>query len=154
MSLVLDASAALELVLARPRRASIADVLQESDWVFAPSLFVYEVTNALWKYHRLAGTIKSTELQVALEQAIALANEFIAASALCAEALRLACEVDCPAYDAAYLAAAKSRGAMIVTLDRRLIASAQRAGNTDSEALTQALTAPPARPATRRFSMT
>ena len=126
MSLVLDASAALELVLARPRRASIADVLQESDWVFAPSLFVYEVTSALWKYHRLAGT-RLTVLQVALEQAIALANEFIAAGALCAETLRLACEVDCPAYDAAYLAAAKSRGAMIVTLDRRLIASAELA---------------------------
>lgn len=124
MSLVLDASAAVELVMARPRRSSIADTIRDSDWVFAPSLFAYEVTNALWKYHLIAGT-KLTELQVALEQAIALANEFIEASALCAEALRLACEVDCPAYDAVYLAAAKSRGAMIVSLDRKLIASAK-----------------------------
>ena len=124
MSLVLDASAAVELVLARPRRSSVAEVLRESEWVFAPSLFVYEVTNALWKYHLIAG-IKSTELQLALEQAIALANEFIAASALCAEALRIACKLDCPAYDAAYLAVAKHRGAMIVSLDHRLIASAK-----------------------------
>jgi predicted nucleic acid-binding protein len=61
----------------------------------------------------------------ALEQAIALANEFIEASALGAEVLQIACEVDCPAYDAAYLAAAKQRGAMIVSLDRRLAASAK-----------------------------
>ena len=125
MSLVLDASAAVELVMARPRRSSIGAVIKQSDWVLAPSLFVYEVTNALWKYHRLAG-VELTELQLALEQAIALANELIAADALSAEALRISCEVACPAYDAAYLAAAKARGAVLLTLDLKLIANARR----------------------------
>jgi predicted nucleic acid-binding protein len=97
----------------------------QSDWVFAPSLYVYEVTNALWKYHRLAG-IELTELQLAWEQAIALANELISADALCAEALRISCEVACPAYDAAYLAAARARGAALLTLDLKLTANARR----------------------------
>jgi hypothetical protein len=39
----MDASAALELVIARLERLSIAALLQHFDWVVAPSLFAYEV---------------------------------------------------------------------------------------------------------------
>jgi len=57
VTLVLDASAALELVMARPERLSVAALLQHYDWMIAPSLFVYEVANALWNYRRQATCI-------------------------------------------------------------------------------------------------
>ena len=127
MTLVLDASAALELVMARPERLSIATLLQRHDWVIAPSLFAYEVANALWKYHRLV-KIKQRDLQERLLQAIALVDELVPARDLYQDALRLACEIESPAYDAAYLAAARRRKAAILSMDRRITEAASRLG--------------------------
>ena len=127
MTLVLDASAALELVMARPERLSVAALLQHYDWVIAPSLFVYEVANALWKYRRLL-KIKPRDLQERLSQAVALVDELVPAGDLHLEALRLACEIDSPAYDAAYLTAARRRKAAILSLDRRITEAALRLG--------------------------
>ena len=102
MTLVLDASAAVELVMARPGRSSIAAFLQNNEWVIAPSLYLYEVTNAMWKYHRLR-KLELKYLQEKLRQAIALVDEIIPAGDLCPEALRLSCQIGQTAYDAAYL---------------------------------------------------
>jgi predicted nucleic acid-binding protein len=127
VTLVLDAGAALALVIARPERLSVAAILQHPDWVLAPSLFVYEVANTLSKYHRLLG-IKWKELQDRYRQTIALADELIPAGDLHVEALRLACQLGCPADDAFYLAAAHRRKAAILSLDRRIIHAAARLG--------------------------
>jgi len=127
VTLVLDASAALALVIARPERLSIAAILQHPDWVLAPSLFVYEVANSLSKYRRLLG-VKWKDLQERYRQAIGLADELIPAGDLHLEALRLACQLGCPADDAFYLAAAKRRRAAILSLDRRILAAAERLG--------------------------
>lgn len=127
MTLVLDASAAVELVMARPKRHAIAAVLQENDWVIAPSLYIYEVTNTMWKYHRLL-KLELKDLQEKLQQAIVLIDEIIPAGDLYPETLRLSCQIDHTAYDAAYLAAAQKRKAAIVTLDQRLVSAAQRLG--------------------------
>jgi predicted nucleic acid-binding protein len=125
MTLVLHASAALALVMARPERLSIAAILQHPDWVLAPSLFVYEVASGLWRCQRLLG-IRWKDLQERLNQAVALPDELVPASDLHPDALRLACQCGCPAEDAAYLAAAKWRRAAILSLDRRLVDAALR----------------------------
>jgi len=127
VTLVLDASAAVELVMARPKRQAIAAVLQENDWVIAPSLYIYEVTNTMWKYHRLL-KLELKDLQEKLQQAIVLIDEIIPAGDLYPETLRLSCQIDHTAYAAAYLAAAQKRKAAIVTLDQRLVSAAQRLG--------------------------
>jgi predicted nucleic acid-binding protein len=127
VTLVLDASAAVELVMARPKRHAIAAVLQENDWVIAPSLYIYEVTNTMWKYHRLL-KLELKDLQEKLQQAIVLIDEIIPAGDLYPETLRLSCQIDHTAYAAAYLAAAQKRKAAIVTLDQRLVSAAQRLG--------------------------
>ncbi len=127
MTLVLEASTALALVLARPERLSIAAILQHPDWVLAPSLFVYEVANSLSKYHRLL-RVKWKDLQERYRQAIGLADELIPAGDLHLEALHLACQLGCPADDAFYLAAARRRKAAILTLDRRIVGAAEQLG--------------------------
>jgi predicted nucleic acid-binding protein len=127
MTLVLDASAALALVVGRTERLSIAAILQHPEWVLAPSLFVYEVASILSKYHRLL-RIKWKELQERYRQAISLADELIPASDLHLDALHLACQLGCPADDAFYLAAARRWKAVILSLDRRLLEAASRLG--------------------------
>ncbi|CAK8712925.1 hypothetical protein GMJAKD_02190 [Candidatus Electrothrix aarhusensis] len=45
MIAVLDASAAVEVVLQRPMAGHLNRYLSEADWVVAPTLFISEVTN-------------------------------------------------------------------------------------------------------------
>jgi predicted nucleic acid-binding protein len=48
---VLDASAALEVVLERGRAGDFMRAIQEADMVMAPELLIPEVVNAIWEYH-------------------------------------------------------------------------------------------------------
>ncbi len=127
MTSVLDASAAIELVMARPAQHRVAKIVQESDWILTPSLFIYEVTNTMWKYHRLLKA-PLEELEVRLQQAIEIVDEYLSAEDLFQEALRLSCEIGEPVYDAVYLTAGLKRKALIVSLDRRIISAAERLG--------------------------
>ncbi len=52
MRLILDASAAIEVVLDRSKARRFAHVLEEADEVLAPELLVAEVVNTVWKYHQ------------------------------------------------------------------------------------------------------
>ena len=74
MRLVLDASAALEIVLERSRAGDFVRAIQEADVVMAPELLVPEVVNAIWKYHQFDSLDLSTCNQ-ALELAIGLADD-------------------------------------------------------------------------------
>ncbi len=49
MITVLDASAAVEVVLHRPNADTISSVLRSADLTLAPDLYVSEIANALWK---------------------------------------------------------------------------------------------------------
>jgi predicted nucleic acid-binding protein len=124
---VLDASAAIELVMARPAQHRVAAILQESDWVLAPSLFIYEVANTLWKYHRLL-KVQLKELEARLRQAVDIVDEFLGAEDLLPEALRLSSEIGQPVYDAVYLVASRRRKAFIISMDRRITDAATRLG--------------------------
>jgi len=51
MRITIDVSAAVEVVMGGKRQQEIVNILNDADWVIAPSLFIYEASNALWKYH-------------------------------------------------------------------------------------------------------
>ena len=125
MTLILDASAALELVMGRPRRLAVASALREAEWVVAPSLYLYEAANAMWKYHRSSG-LEARQLADRLAQAVDLVDEYLPADTLFGDALRLSCRLNQPAYDSAYLAAAQRRGGALLSLDQRVLASARK----------------------------
>jgi predicted nucleic acid-binding protein len=127
VTVILDTSAAVELVMARPAQQKVAMIVQKSYWVLAPSLFIYEVANVMWKYHRLL-ELKSKELETRLHQAIEIIDEYLQAEDLCQEAFGLSCKIGQPVYDAVYLAAARRRKAAILSLDRRIIGAAERLG--------------------------
>jgi predicted nucleic acid-binding protein len=123
MIVTLDVSAAVELVMGRPRREPVRAALERAQIVIAPSLFVCELANTMWKYHRLGGVDIDTLLRMA-RRASALVDEFVDPEAVWEEALALVCQIDHPVYDALYLVTSRRRHAQLVTIDSRLAAAA------------------------------
>jgi predicted nucleic acid-binding protein len=76
MIAVVDASAAVEIVFQRTAADKLSNALREADWVLAPHLFVSEVTNTFWKYHRLGG-LSIRDCEKRLEQALSLPDDFV-----------------------------------------------------------------------------
>ncbi len=123
MIAVLDASAAIEIVLQRTLAGKLTKYVTEADWVITPTLFISEVTNTIWKYQKFADlTYHSCEK--ALEQALALPDNFINELDLYREAFRLSCTLNHPVYDMLYLLTARRNNGLLLTLDKQLIKTA------------------------------
>ncbi|MCW8820536.1 MAG: type II toxin-antitoxin system VapC family toxin [Ignavibacteriaceae bacterium] len=127
MIAVLDASAAVEIVLRRTHANRFAGTVKNADMVLSPLLFISEVSNAFWKYHRVAG-YSITEAEKNIEQALALPDNYVNERELYREAFRLGCKYDHPIYDAVYLVLARRNSAQLLTLDKRLEALAKKTG--------------------------
>jgi len=125
--LVLDASAALEVVLERGRVGDFMRAIQEADTVMAPELLIPEVVNAIWKYHQFDRLDLNTCNQ-ALELAIGLADDLVSCKDLWREAFLLARKNGRPAYDMFYIALALREDAAILTMDKTLRNEAERQG--------------------------
>lgn len=127
MNVVLDVSAAIEIVMGRSKQKLIASALRQVDLIMAPSLYIYEAVNTLWKY-RTISDFSVNELVSKSEYLIKLVDRFIDVQDIYKEILSLACEINHPAYDAAYLLLCRKNKAWLLTLDTRLIKAAQKLG--------------------------
>lgn len=125
MKVVVDASAAIEIALDRKQAAQLESVLSAADEVPVPELFIAEVTNTIWKYHRLEG-LELTTCQEALNAAVRLPDTIAGSLELCTEVFHLARSAGKPAYDMFYLVLARREGASLVTLDGALSKEAER----------------------------
>jgi predicted nucleic acid-binding protein len=119
VNIVIDASAAVGLVLAFPGTDIFAPLLEEAALVTAPDLYIAEVGNAIWKY-RKAELLPMERCELLLEQAVSLPDRIESSAALYQEAFALACRHQHPVYDALYLILARRTNATILTMDRRL----------------------------------
>ena len=128
MKVIVDASVALKWVFDEPESAA-AITLRDDD-LLAPSLWLAEAANAVWKRARL-GDITAEEAAVHFCE---LANAPVVSVAIephLARALSLAVEIGHPIYDCIYLALALHHETHVVTADRRFVSAASRAGLTD-----------------------
>ena len=125
MSIVIDASAAVGVVLAIPGAEIFAEPLDRAELVMAPDLFTAEVCNAFWKY-RKAGLLPLTRCEQALEQALGLADHLDSSIALHREAFALAVRHLHPVYDTLYLVLARRNNSTLLTMDRRLAVLARK----------------------------
>ena len=125
MTIVLDASAVIGVVLIMPDSIRHAKILEEADLVVAPDLFVAEVCNTMWKYRR-ANLLSSRECESALEHALGLADRLESSQDLYREAFALAERHDHPVYDTLYLVLARRNNALLLTRDRRLAELARK----------------------------
>ena len=92
---VLDASAAVRLILGDPAAAGLAQQIGEAALVIAPELMLSEVANTLWKLRR-ADQLNNLDPQLLLAEARDLVDRVESDSHLQAEALALACHLNHP----------------------------------------------------------
>jgi predicted nucleic acid-binding protein len=52
MTIVLDVSAAIQIVLKKEKREQFEEIYRKASWVIAPALYISEITNVFWKYYR------------------------------------------------------------------------------------------------------
>jgi predicted nucleic acid-binding protein len=127
LRLVLDTSAAIEIVLLRGKATEFARLVEDADQVLAPDLIVPEVVNTVWKYHQFEGLSLSTCDRV-LELALGLIDVLVSCQDLYREAFLLARTSRRSAYDMFYLALARREDAALLTSDLSLKKEAERQG--------------------------
>lgn len=125
MNVVLDASAAVGIVLAMPGAELFSPSLEQAAVVTVPDLFVAEVCNAFWKY-RKAELLPMARCEQALEHALNLPDRLESSHPLYLEAISLSCRHLHPVYDSLYLVLARRNNARLLTMDRRLAALAEK----------------------------
>ena len=127
MIVILDTSAAVEIVLHRDSAKRLAEVVREADWVVAPTLFIAEVSNVFWKYQKFVD-YPYPDCERDIEQAIALPDEYVNEIELYREAFKLGCTLDHPIYDMLYVVLARRNSARLLTMDKKLQIAANKAG--------------------------
>lgn len=125
MIVTIDVSAAVEVVMGRSKQKPIIDILKKADWIIAPSLYIYEASNVMWKYH----SIHNYPLEEILKKTrylYEIVDQFINANELFEEAIPLSCNINHPAYDSMYLITSRRKNATLITLDKKLIKAAKK----------------------------
>jgi len=120
MRVVLDASAAMNLVMRSERAAVLIEWLESAQLVVSPALFQSEVANALWKYVK-AGVLSKDLALERFDEAVGLVDQFEPDEALVVEALSLAVHHGHPVHDLLYVVLAMRNGARIMSTDARLL---------------------------------
>jgi predicted nucleic acid-binding protein len=121
MSIVVDASVALKWVL--DEDDSDAALAVRDNELVAPSLWLAEAANALWR-RSVSGELTHAEVT---ERLSLLTDAPVTSTPIeldLAEAVRLAVALSHPVYDCLYLAAALREETYVVTADRRFHAAA------------------------------
>jgi predicted nucleic acid-binding protein len=125
MIVVLDVSAAAEILLHRAEAARLGRCVEEAEWVLAPALYTAELCNVFWKYHEFHSLSRETSEQ-AITQGMALPDTFSDDRELQREAFAMACLCRRPVYDMFYLVLARRHSASLLTMDKSLRALARK----------------------------
>ena len=129
MITVLDASAALEVILSRKHSDVLKQNLLNARKVISSDLYKAETANALWKYVK-AGMLGVEQANELLRLALELVDEYIDISENSQEAMNESIRLNHPVYDMLYLTAARRHSAILLTLDKRLADLAVKEGIT------------------------
>ncbi len=119
MMIVLDASAAAEIILHGKSASTLKQEVEDADWILAPYLFISEITNTFWKYYNF-GSLAIEQCQSSIDDAINLIDEYIDEKELYREAFNMACLTRMPVYDMFYLVIARRNNAFLLTKDQPL----------------------------------
>jgi predicted nucleic acid-binding protein len=128
---VLDASAAIRLVMDTKAQSDLLERIATADEVLAPMLLCAESANVLWKYQR-AGVLSDRQALERHTEISILVHRFVDDCSLFPEALQLAGRLNHPVYDVLYLVTARRHAAQLVTFDSRLHSLCKQA-QTDSQ---------------------
>lgn len=116
MIIVLDVSAALEILFQRGKHSSFRETYAKGAWIIAPDLFIAEITNALWKYYK-AGLMEYEDCLQYAQDGIDMVDDFIHTRELWKEALLEGMKCNHSIYDMYYLVLARRNGGTLITND-------------------------------------
>jgi len=119
MIIVLDTSAAIEILLNKKESKKFKKEIIEADAVIAPELYIAEISNVAWKYNKIA-KFKHEECYSIADDGINLIDQFIDTKELWKEALREAMQNDQSVYDCLYLICARRNDGILLTKDLKL----------------------------------
>ena len=118
--MIVDASVAFKWIFVEEDSAAAAAFVGRDD-LFAPTLLLAEIGNALWKkgVRGELGDRQAYSTQLALVASLVVT---IDETELMPRALDIALTLDHPIYDCIYLALAEDRGDRLISADRRFLA--------------------------------
>lgn len=125
MIIILDVSAAVEIVLQRENGEHLLRHIESVEWVMAPGLFIPEVTNVFWKYYKF-GNLSVEQCEKGIDFCIKLPDEYCDEKTMYKEAFTLGCHAAKPVYDMFYLVLARRNNGYLMTLDKTLVDIADR----------------------------
>lgn len=125
--IVLDCSAAVEMVRKTPRGLGFRGLMLKGETVVASELFKAEVRNAFWKYVH-TGLLSAEAAERNIDKALDLVDEFVPLEENAAESFAEAARQDHPVYDLFYATLARRSAATLFTADKRLVTLCERLG--------------------------
>jgi predicted nucleic acid-binding protein len=119
MTIVLDVSAAIQILLKKDRKKYFSEIYEKSSWVIAPDLYIAEITNVLWKYNK-AGIVSADECQQYVEDGVALIDDYYQTIDLWKEVLGESIRYKHSSYDLFYAILARRNSGKLITNDKEL----------------------------------
>jgi len=120
MIVVLDVSAAIEILLKKEKRERFNKTYKEASWVISPDLYVSEISNVFWKYFK-AKIISHDDCISFVEDGINMIDDYIDAKELWKEAVGEGMRNNHSVYDMYYSVLARRNNAMLITNDGQLL---------------------------------
>jgi len=127
MTVVLDASAGVEITLSRKDAGKLTKVLEKATKVLSTDLYKAETANTLWKYCK-AGLIDTNEMNRLHKFCLELVDDYRDISENIEESLHEGVRLNHPVYDLLYLTLARRNSATLLTQDKRLSNLAKKIG--------------------------
>lgn len=116
MIVVLDVSAAIEIIFQKDKKDLFNNTYKKGTWIIAPDLFIAEMTNVLWKYHK-AKVISHKDCIQYVQDGIDMIDDFIDAKELWKESLSEGIKNNHSIYDMYYLVLSRRNDAVLLTND-------------------------------------
>lgn len=126
---ILDVSGAIQVILEKEKAEKFDKIIKSSEWVLAPDLYVSEISNVLWKYHR-AKIITHNDCIQYIEDGIKMIDDYIDAKELWKEAIGEGIRNDHSIYDMYYAVLARRNDAILITNDGDLAQIGENMGIT------------------------
>ena len=119
MIVILDTSAAIDLLLGKGNFETYKNKIERADTVIAPEIYLSEITNVAWKYNKIADFTHEESFNLA-EDGINLIDQFLSVKDLWKESLREAMNNDHPVYDCLYVVCARRNDGILLSKDKKL----------------------------------
>jgi len=120
MTIVLDVSAAIQILLKKEKKLAFEEMCRKAYWVIAPQLYVSEIVNTFWKYYQ-RNILTPEECKEYVQDGIELIDDFFPEKDMWKEVLSESINNHHSAYDLFYAVLARRNASILVSNDKELL---------------------------------